>query len=113
MGFAGMNHAWMDLGPCSLWRKGKRFLTQESRTPGVDPERGWGEWVGGKSLQGGEGILPWPLFVPFVERGHHAWHSGSSPATMDKNKGQKEKPDLLVTLGMSPRITSLQPCVYV
>ena len=33
MGFAGMNHAWMDLGPCSLWRKGKRFLTQESRTP--------------------------------------------------------------------------------
>ena len=35
------------------------------------------------------------------------------PPATSRNKGQKEKPDLLVTLGMSPRITSLQTCVCV
>lgn len=57
--------------------------------------------------------MPRPLLVPFVERGHHAWYSGSSLAAMGKNKWQKEKPDPLVTLSMSPRISSLQTSVCV
>lgn len=35
----------------------KRNLSQESRTPGVDPEQGWGAVGGGQEPAGREGCL--------------------------------------------------------